>query len=155
VESSQIKLQRLAQAVDLDAKLNEMILIPSAPIFKERLQALGVEELQEMLDNDQYLDDFLEEQPEINHMQDDADKVRHQTFKYANDNLDQFQVISQLMESHHQTTEQYKQKAEELQVLLAKCKTINQTKNIAAVCKLIKHTKTELFKEADGLKKQF
>jgi hypothetical protein len=75
-ENKQDKLERLLGAVDIDAKVKELIRLSDPNVFKGRLQALSIEELQELNSNDQYLDDFLEEQPEITNMLEDVDKVR-------------------------------------------------------------------------------
>ena len=68
--------------------------MPQVGPIMQRLESLEVEELQEFMENEQYLDDFLEEQPEIINMKLDADKVRETAYKFAKNNCELFEQIS-------------------------------------------------------------
>ena len=154
-EDSQAKLKRLVGAGNVEAKVKEMIRLPDPQIFKGRLQALSIEELEELCNNEQYLDDFLEEQPEITNMLEDVDKVRQQTLQYAEKNMEYFEIISKLMEEHNTNFYAYKQKGDQLKILERQCADINAKTDVNSVLEIIKKEKNQVLKEADEAKKGF
>lgn len=108
-----------------------------------------------MLENDEYLDDFLEEQNELQVMRQDSDKVKEQAYQFAKNNVDLFDTVSKLMEDHNTHFETYKQKCEELRQLEAECDVVNKQRDVNAVRDILRKEKAALFKEADDIKKAY